>query len=169
MNAPIQPPQNDVALRDIHIPPSPPWWPPAPGWWVLFGIACLMLLAIFLFYRRRRSTRARRQLILAELQMLAHQHSNDDIAYASSLHQLLRRAARRYALDAHQQQGEGWREVLARVPVDTATLDKLMTLDARMYQPRAEFDRATVQAAAYRWLDTALRHEKAVAGSVEHA
>jgi hypothetical protein len=62
-----------------------------------------------------------------------------------------------------------WRELLARVPVDTATLDKLMTLDARMYQPRADFDRAGVQAAVHRWLETALRHEKAIAGSAEHA
>jgi hypothetical protein len=38
-----------------------------------------------------------------------------------------------------------------------------------MYQPRANFDRAGVHAAAYRWLETALRHEKAVAGSAEHA
>jgi hypothetical protein len=169
MNALIQPPQGDVALRDVHMPPSPPWWPPAPGWWVLFGIVCLALVAVVLFYRRQHRTRARRRLILAELQMLAHQHNDDDVAYASSLHQLLRRAARRYALDAHQRQGEGWRDVLSRVPVDTATLDKLMTLDARMYQPRADFDRKGVQAAAYRWLDTALRHEKALAGSAEHA
>jgi hypothetical protein len=169
MSVLLPPPQSDVALRDVHMPPSPPWWPPAPGWWVLLGIVCFALVVVFLFHRRWHRARARRRLILAELQILASKHSDDDVAYASSLHQLLRRAARRYALDAHQRQGEDWREVLARVPVDTATLDKLMTLDARMYQPRAEFDRTGVQAAAYRWLDTALRHEKAVAGSAEHA
>jgi Domain of unknown function (DUF4381) len=169
MNGLFPQPQSDVALRDVHMPPAPPWWPPAPGWWVLFGVICFALVLVFLFYRRWHRVRARRQQILAELQTLASRHSSDDVAYASSLHQLLRRAARRYALDAHQRQGEGWREVLARVPVDTATLDALMTLDARMYQPRADFDRTGVQAAAYRWLDTALRHEKAVAGSAEHA
>jgi hypothetical protein len=30
------------ALRDIHLPPAPPWWPPAPGWWML---AVLLLMA----------------------------------------------------------------------------------------------------------------------------
>jgi hypothetical protein len=169
MNASFPQPRSDVVLRDVHMPPSPPWWPPAPGWWVLFGIVCLALVVMLLFYRRWRRARARRRLILAELQALASQHSDDDVAYASSLHQLLRRAARRYATDAHQRQGVAWRELLARVPVDTATLDKLMTLDARMYQPRADFDRASVQAAAHRWLETALRREKAIAGSAEHA
>lgn len=168
MNGQFPPPQGDVALRDVHMPPSPPWWPPAPGWWVLLSIVCLALVVFFLFYRRWRRAHTRHQQILAELQTLASRH-DDDVAYASSVHQLLRRVAHRYALDAHHRQGEGWREVLARVPVDTATLDKLLTLDARMYQPRADFDRAGVQAAAYRWLETALRHEKAVARSAEHA
>ncbi|RUL64080.1 DUF4381 domain-containing protein [Dyella dinghuensis] len=169
MNASFPQPQSDVVLRDVHMPPSPPWWPPAPGWWVLLAIACVALFIAFLLYRRWRRARMRRQQILAELHALATRHGDDDIAYASSLHQLLRRAARRYATDAHQRQGAAWREVLARVPVDTATLDKLMTLDARMYQPRADFDRMSVQAAAYHWLETALRREKAVAGSAEHA
>ena len=168
MNAKFPQPQGDLALRDVHVPPSPPWWPPAPGWWVLLSVVCLALVVFFLLHRRWRLARVRRQRILAELQTLASRH-DDDVAYASSLHQLLRRAARSYALDAHQRQGDGWREVLARVPVDTATLDKLMTLDARMYQPRANFDRAGVHAAAYRWLETALRHEKAVARSADHA
>ena len=168
MTAQFSPPQADVVLRDVHIPPSPPWWPPAPGWWILLCAVCLALVVAFLLYRRWRRAHAQRQRILDELHALASRH-DDDVAYASSLHQLLRRAARRYAADAHQRQGEGWRDVLARVPVDNATLDKLMTLDARMYQPRADFDREGVQAAAHRWLQMALRYEKAVAGSAEHA
>lgn len=162
-------PQSDLVLRDVHVPPAPPWWPPAPGWWVLFGVVCFLVVVAYLLYRSRHQKLLRRKQILAELHTLMTLHGDDDAAYASSLHQLLRRAARRYAQDAHLLQGERWREVLARVPVDKATLDKLMTLDVRMYQPRAEFDRAGVQAAAYRWLETALRAEKAVAGSAGHA
>lgn len=151
-------PQDGLVLRDIHVPPAPTWWPPAPGWWVLFGLACLITLAAWLFHRHVRKKRIMRQRILAEIERLAACHPDDDAAYAASLHQLLRRAARRYAADAHLIQGDSWRQVLACVQVDDETLDALMTLDARMYQPRADFDRLRVEAAARQWLDAALRH-----------
>lgn len=155
--------QDALVLRDIHVPPAPPWWPPAPGWWVLLGLVCLIAIAAWLFYRHAHKKRIIRQRILAEIERLSANHPNDDAAYAASLHQLLRRAARRYAADAHLIQGDSWRQVLARVHVDDATLDALMTLDARMYRPQADFDRSRVEAAARQWLDAALRHT----GSVE--
>ncbi|QAU24232.1 DUF4381 family protein [Dyella sp. M7H15-1] len=152
--------QDSLALRDIHVPPGPPWWPPAPGWWVLLGIVCLIAIAGWLLYRRTHGRRAIRGRVFAEIELLAKRHADDDATYAAALHQLLRRAARRYAADAHLIQGDRWRQVLAYIPVDDATLDALMTLDARMYQPHAEFDRLQVQAAAQRWLDVALRRMK---------
>ena len=36
-------------LRDIHVPPAPPWWPPQPGWWLV----ALVLLAAGLWWLRR--------------------------------------------------------------------------------------------------------------------
>jgi hypothetical protein len=153
-------PQDGLSLRDIHLPPAPLWWPPAPGWWLLFGSACLIVIVAWLLYRHAHNKRVARQRILAEIEQLAARHANDDGAYAASLHQLLRRAARRYATDAHLTQGDHWRQVLARIPVDDATLDALMTLDARMYQPLADFDRERVQIAVQSWLDLALRRVK---------
>jgi hypothetical protein len=153
-------PKDGLILRDIHVPPAPSWWPPAPGWWLLFGMVGLTLIVAWVFYRSVHQKRRARQRILAEIEQLAARHPDDDAAYAASLHQLLRRAARRYAGDAHLTQGEHWRQVLARIPVDDATLDALMTLDARMYQPHADFDRQRVQSAAKNWLDAALRHAK---------
>ncbi|GLQ50290.1 DUF4381 domain-containing protein [Dyella flava] len=153
-------PEDGLTLRDIHMPPAPSWWPPAPGWWVLFGTVCLIVILAWLFYQSSQKKRMARQRILAEIEQLAGRHPDDDTAYAASLHQLLRRAARRYAADAHLTQGDRWRQVLARIPVDDATLDALMSLDARMYQPHADFDRQRVQAAAQYWLDAALRHAR---------
>lgn len=150
----------DLPLRDIHLPPNPPWWPPAPGWWVLFVVVCAGLVLAFLSYRRAKHRRLWRKRVLAEVRHLADRHMQDDAAYAASLHQLLRRAAWRYATDAHHAQGEAWRRVLAQVPVDAATLDTLMTLEVRMYQPHARFDRPIVEAAVQRWLQTALRRMK---------
>jgi hypothetical protein len=152
--------QDSLVLRDIHMPPGPAWWPPAPGWWVLSGAICLIAIIAWLFYRGVRRKRIERQRILAEVELLAARYPDDDAAYAASLHQLLRRAARRYASDAHLLQGTHWRQVLARVRVDDKTLDALMTLDARMYQPHADFDRFRVQAAVQRWLGASLRQAK---------
>jgi hypothetical protein len=153
--------QDALVLRDIHMPPAPSWWPLAPGWWVLFGLVCVMVISLWLFYRSIHKKRRMRQRILAEIEQVAARHPDDDAAYAASLHQLLRRAAWRYASDAHSSQGERWKQVLSQVSVDSATVDALMTLEARMYQPHAVFDRIRVEAAARRWLDAALRHTKA--------
>lgn len=159
----------DLALRDIHLPPAPSWWPPAPGWWVLFGMFCLVLFVACVTYRRVRRRRVWQAQILAEIPALAARYPDDDVAYASALHQLLRRVARRYAADAHRLQGERWREILAQVPVDTGTLEMLTTLEARMYQSHAEFDRAAMQAAVIRWLRSALRHTKGTVKEPTHA
>lgn len=160
MNRYILQPPDDLPLRDIHLPPAPPWWPPAPGWWVLFFSVCVAILLAYWLYRRARRTRIWRERILAEIQQLAARHPRDDAAYAAALHQLLRRAAWRYAADAHHLQGDPWRSVLAQMPVDAATLDTLMTLEARMYQPHAPFDRVAVEQAVRRWLLATLRHIK---------
>lgn len=150
----------DLPLRDIHLPPNPPWWPPAPGWWVLLAVICAALALGYVLWRRMHRARIWRERVLAEIRQLADRHSNDDAAYAAALHQLLRRAAWRYSADAHHLQGEPWRRVLSEVPVDAATLDTLMTLEASMYQPGAKFDRDAMEQAVRRWLQAAWRRMK---------
>jgi hypothetical protein len=167
MNGQFPESSDGLVLRDIHLPPAPSWWPPAPGWWVAFGLGCLAAIVAAWWYRKLHQRRLMRQRVLADIDALAARHPEDDVAFATSLHQLLRRAALRYAADAHLKQGESWRLVLADVPVDDATLDALMTLEARMYQPHAEFDRPRVQAAAQHWLAIAVRHAKV--GEPRHA
>jgi hypothetical protein len=151
-------PQDGPVLRDIHMPPAPSWWPLAPGWWVLLALVCALAIVLWLIYRGAAKKHRMRERILAEIEEVSARHPHDDAAYAASLHQLLRRAARRYAIDAHSSQGERWKQVLSQVSVDSSIVDALMTLDARMYQPHTTFDRARVEAAARRWLDAALRH-----------
>ncbi len=72
----------DLALRDIHLPPAPSWWPPAPGWWVLFGMFCLVLFVACVTYRRVRRRRVWQAQILAEIPALAARYPDDDVAYA---------------------------------------------------------------------------------------
>jgi len=129
-------------LRDIHLPPAPPWWPPAPGWWALAVLLLALLLAGLWWWRRHRRALRQRRQVLRELDRLARQHQRDGDgpALASALHQLLRRVARQHDARAARQRGDAWRQTLARVPIDAATLQQLLALDQRIYRPPAAFD-----------------------------
>ncbi|WP_049622465.1 DUF4381 family protein [Frateuria defendens] len=143
-------------LRDIHLPPAPPWWPPAPGWWALLALLLVLALVGAWRWRRARGQRRLRTRVLAELDALAAGHEGDDGLLAASLHQLLRRMVLRYAPSAVRAHGEAWREALARVPVDAATLEQLALLEQALYRPQ-RFDRAAMLAAVRAWLAAALR------------
>ncbi|KRE85550.1 hypothetical protein ASG75_08185 [Rhodanobacter sp. Soil772] len=158
-------------LRDIHLPPEPSWWPPAPGWWLLAVLALALLLAGIWWWRRyRRALRQRRQ-VLRELDLLAQQHQRDGdgLALASALHQLLRRVARQHDVQAARQRGDAWRQTLARVPVDTATLQQLLALDQQIYRPPASFDHAASVTAVRVWLRMALKPASWKPTATEHA
>lgn len=162
-------PSHDLALRDIHLPPNPSWWPPAPGWWAVALLLLAILFAAVCAWRRRRRRGAWRHRALAQIDALASAHADDDAALAAGLHQLLRRAARRYEVAATQQRGEQWRQTLARVSADAATLDALMMLEQRMYRPLAAFDRCAALAATRRWLQAALRQAPQAGEGARHA
>lgn len=144
-------------LRDIHLPPAPSWWPLAPGWWALTALALLGLAAIAWLWRRHRRQQLRRRLLLDELEKLAARHvrDSDDAALVAALHQLLRRVARSHDEAAARQRGEHWRQTLARVPVATAVLDRLMLLEQAIYRPQTGVDVPATLAAARDWLRTA--------------
>lgn len=157
-----------LVLRDIHLPPSPPWWPPAPGWWLLAALLLVVLgLAMFFGVRHRRRRRACKR-VLAEVAALDARHA-DDGALARGLHQLLRRSARRYDASAVRQRGDAWRQTLARVRVPATTIEVLMLLEQRMYQPAGTFDRATALAATRAWLSAAWRRAPRRLKVQEHA
>lgn len=156
--APLSGPQ----LRDIHLPPEPSWWPPAPGWWALLVLLLVLsVLAIGWWRRRRRALRQRRE-VLGELERIAQRHRRDGdaAALAGALHQLLRRVARQHDAQAAQQRGDAWRQTLARVPVDAATLQQLLALEQQLYRPPAVFDHAVSVAAVRTWLQLALKPER---------
>lgn len=145
-------------LRDIHLPAAPSWWPPAPGWWLLAALLLVAILAGAWWWQRRRRVRRQQRHILLELDRLVLQHrqSGDQAALVSGMHQLLRRVARRHDPMAARQRGDAWRQTLARVPVDAATLERLLALDRLIYQPPSSFaDAATIEA-VQRWLRLAV-------------
>ncbi|HWX65214.1 MAG TPA: DUF4381 domain-containing protein [Rhodanobacter sp.] len=156
---PAAPPPTGPSLRDIHLPPAPSWWPPAVGWWLLTALVMLTLLTVAWWWRRHRGVLRQRQRVLLELDRLAlrHQHDGDHAALASGMHQLLRRVARRHDTQAAQQRGDAWRQTLARVPVDAATLERLLALDQLIYRQQAAFDHAAAVTAVRQWLRLALK------------
>ena len=87
-------PQPVLALRDIHLPPAPPFWPLAPGWWI---VAALVLAAItwggIRLWKRAHLRSQRRRVIdaLGQLERgLATERSAEALARISLL---LRRLA----------------------------------------------------------------------------
>jgi hypothetical protein len=144
-------------LRDIHLPLPPSWWPPAPGWW---GLAALVVLVLLLAaWRWRQGVRRRRshRHILAQIDAIAACEAGNTAAFAAGMHRLLRQVVRLYDADAVHARDAAWRAALGQVKVDDATLDRLMSLDAAMYRPRATLDEVAVTAAMHRWLARALR------------
>jgi len=158
-------------LRDIHLPPAPPWWPPAPGWWALVVLLLALLLAGLWWWRRHRRALRQRRQVLRELDRLARQHQRDGDgpALASALHQLLRRVARQHDARAARQRGDAWRQTLARVPIDAATLQQLLALDQQIYRPPASFDHAASVTAVKAWLQLALKPASWKPSATEHA
>ncbi|TDK23300.1 DUF4381 domain-containing protein [Luteimonas aestuarii] len=94
----------DLVLRDIHSPPTPPWWPPAPGWWLVAGVVLLALA--FVLGRHWRRARARRRAEAVFDRALAQATSPTQRIAAMS--ELLRRAARTRVAGADRLQGEDW-------------------------------------------------------------
>jgi hypothetical protein len=169
---PSPPASTGPVLRDIHLPPAPPWWPPAPGWWLLAALALLAGMALAWLWRRQRRLRQRRRQWLDELELHAQRHARDGDAavLAASLQQLLRRVARTHDGTATQQRGAAWHATLARVPVQPAMLAQLAALESAMYRPRGALDAAAALAAARAWLHAAARPRawKRTASEPEH-
>jgi hypothetical protein len=96
-------PAADLPLRDVHLPPSPPWWPPAPGWWLLAGAVALAVAAL-LFWRGRRNARLHRWQALFDAACAA----GEGTARVAAISALLRRASRRVDGHADALSGEDW-------------------------------------------------------------
>ncbi|WP_372018778.1 DUF4381 family protein [Pseudoxanthomonas sp. 10H] len=92
-----------LPLRDVHLPPSPPWWPPAPGWWWLGAIVLLVLVA-WLGRAAWRRARRRRWLRWFDAESAAGT-APQQLAAVSAM---LRRAARRRRPGSELLEGEPW-------------------------------------------------------------
>jgi len=83
--------EQELPLRDIHLPDPIGWWPLAPGWWILLiGIPVLIFALVWLWRFLRRKTP--RKLALAELEAIA-KSAEDNRGQVRQIAILLRRTA----------------------------------------------------------------------------
>ena len=149
----------DLPLRDIHVPAAPGWWPPAPGWWLLAGFV-VMLMATFLWWRRRRGAvsaveAAKREL--ARLRDTAPQLG--PLRLAQELSVLMRRVAISLypRTETAAITGEAWLAFLDRPFADRPFSDGPGRLLARLpYRPSVSREEAEpLLDLCARWLDAA--------------
>jgi LPXTG-motif cell wall-anchored protein len=135
-----------LLLRDIHQPPSPPWWPPAPGWWLLIaGVALLIAGWCWLRWRRRRHAQ-----VFARLFDEAMTRASTPGARIAAMSELLRRAARRVDPDADTLVGDDWLRFLdTGLPSPHFTSDAGRALSDGIYRREvSEQDADALQALA---------------------
>ena len=100
--------QPELALRDIHHLPAPPWWPPAPGWWLLLALVLVILaLAAGWWLRRRHRHAAAARLFDQRIGA-----ASTPVARVAAMSELLRRAARLRDPAADRLQGDAWLQFL---------------------------------------------------------
>ncbi|MCB1723713.1 MAG: DUF4381 domain-containing protein [Gammaproteobacteria bacterium] len=61
-----------LQLRDIHMPPAPPWWPPAPAWWALATLSIVLLSVVARYLWRAWRDWRRVRVLLTALDEIEH-------------------------------------------------------------------------------------------------
>ncbi|MDH5424341.1 MAG: DUF4381 domain-containing protein [Gammaproteobacteria bacterium] len=90
----MQPPQQQLDLKDIHLPDTLSWWPLAAGYWIIF-VCIIIAVMTYLIIRSYRKKHEIRRLALAEYQRIkkAYAENHDPKQLSAALSALLRRAA----------------------------------------------------------------------------
>jgi len=90
----MQSPQQQLPLKDIHLPDSVSWWPLATGYWLILLLIIISILSIVLIRKYLKNQRIKK-LALKEYQQIKneYQQSQNQKQLVTSLSALLRRAA----------------------------------------------------------------------------
>jgi len=90
----MQSPQQQLPLKDIHLPDTVSWWPPATGYWLILLIIAVCALSFFIIKKYLKSQRIKKQA-LTEYRRIKNNYLKDQNKkqLVTSLSGLLRRAA----------------------------------------------------------------------------
>ena len=106
---------DQLPLRDIHLPEIITWWPPAMGWWILAILIPLLIMLLFLLYKKliqRNAIKTARNM----LEKIKQDMSSSDEQKLTALSILLRRTAISVfpRSEAASLTGQDWLEFLDR-------------------------------------------------------
>lgn len=107
--------EQQLPLRDIHIPETIGWWPPAIGWWLLLALIPLLCFFVFWLYKkitRQTAVKSAKKL----LAVIRQDNDSDDLHKLLQLSELLRRVAVSVAPRAQSAglTGQAWLHYLDR-------------------------------------------------------
>jgi len=144
----------ELALRDIHLPDSVSWWPLAAGWWLILAVVVLLVLSIILFRKLNARRQLRKQAIIEfnRIEQNFRQHANSQYL-ASELSSLIRRVCiSRFARrDVAGLTGAAWIDFLN---TSTASFNETVsqTLIHAPYQEGYTYDSEALIGACKHWI-----------------
>jgi hypothetical protein len=131
-------------LRDLALPPPPPFWPPAPGIAVCLAGLCVLLAALIWHGIDHYRANAFRRVARAEIDRLGATLDERDTEAIAAVSAVLKRAA----LVAHPRHiaasltGAGWSSFIANSPTERADVPDLGRLIDRAYGDRSQLSHA---------------------------
>lgn len=101
--------EQNLPLRDIHLPEAISWWPPAIGWWLLLILIPLLIFGAWYFYKRITQNTAIKsaKFLLASIK---NNPNTNDLQKLQQLSIWLRRVIMSVAPDQHNAglTGKAW-------------------------------------------------------------
>lgn len=146
---------NNLPIKDIHLPDEIIWWPLAPVWW--FVLLSALFLAL-LIYRKHHTATARHKILLNEAQHLLERISQqqDDQAVIREVSVLLRRTAMSL-YGRHRVAGlsaQSWLAFLDKTGGTQAFTDGAgSALLDQPYKKHSQFEREKILGMARQWLE----------------
>ncbi|AIY64976.1 DUF4381 domain-containing protein [Pseudoalteromonas piratica] len=118
-------------LHDVIAPATVSWWPlSVPAFTLIAILITLIIAAIYVCYKRYQLAKAKRQALLESKAYLTSNYAN-----TQALHLILKRLVKHYyGIEAANQFGEKWQEVVLKTTKTKLTNEEL----SRLYQGESE-------------------------------
>ena len=147
----------ELPLRDIHLPDGVSWWPLAPGWWLLLVISVMIGMVIWALRLNKQRQLLRQQALreLAQIEAAFGRHQNIQ-QLASDCSVLLRRVCiSRFARgEVAGLTGEAWLQFLNQHSKTALFKDEVAAaLLYAPYQKGADFNSHTLLSTCRAWLE----------------